>query len=297
MSLQQRVTALAQAIGADIKQLQAQTAPAGFFRTEVITATATGQTVFTVPGGYTPGAIFVSLNGATLPPADYTATNGTTVVLADGAGIVAGSVLLIYVLSAFEVADALPLLGTAYNAARYAGLLPPPNDGKSYAIKDGSWVEVQAGGAAVWGGIGGQLADQADLKAAMDEKAEASDIDFTIIYPNGGSEASPASITTNTRMWVDNPFPGYHVMCSAEGLVDGVWEVVGWGNDALNGAMRSYGLIARQKPGGNILVKTGGTAITINSYQNWMDGTITTMAVASTIPFRVLVRKLKGAIA
>src|SRR5690554_744271 len=67
----------------------------GFFRTEPISATATGQTVFTVPGGYTPGAVIVSLNGATLPPADYTAADGTTVVLASGSGIVAGSVLLI----------------------------------------------------------------------------------------------------------------------------------------------------------------------------------------------------------
>lgn len=94
----------------------------GFFRTEPITATAAGQTVFTVPGGYTPGAIFVSLNGASLPPADYTALNGTTVVLATGQGIVAGSVLLVYVLSAFEVADALPIGGTAADSSKLGGI-------------------------------------------------------------------------------------------------------------------------------------------------------------------------------
>lgn len=96
----------------------------GFFRTEPITATATGQTVFTVPGGYTPGAIIVSLNGATLPPADYTATDGATVVLASGDGIVAGSVLLVHVLSAFEVANALPLGGTAADSSKLGGQLP-----------------------------------------------------------------------------------------------------------------------------------------------------------------------------
>src|SRR5690606_31929563 len=116
----------------------------GFCRTEPISATATGQTVFTVPGGYTPGAVIVSLNGATLPPADYTATDGATVVLASGAGIVDGSALLVYVLSAFEVADALPLNGTAKDSERFAGLLPPPEDGKQYALKDGAWVEVEA---------------------------------------------------------------------------------------------------------------------------------------------------------
>jgi hypothetical protein len=94
----------------------------GYFRTEPITATATGQTSFTVPGGYTPGAIFVSLNGATLPPADFTATDGTTVVLASGDGVVAGSVLLVHVLSAFEVADALPLGGTAADSIKLGGI-------------------------------------------------------------------------------------------------------------------------------------------------------------------------------
>lgn len=96
----------------------------GYFRTEPITATATGQKSFTVPGGYTPGAIFVSLNGASLPPADFTATNGTTVVLASGVGIVAGSVLLVHVLSAFEVADALPLGGTAADSSKLGGHAP-----------------------------------------------------------------------------------------------------------------------------------------------------------------------------
>ncbi len=96
----------------------------GYFRTEPIAATATGQTSFTVPGGYTPGAIFVSLNGATLPPADFTATNGTTVVLESGEGVVAGSVLLVHVLSAFEVADALPLGGTAADSSKLGGQLP-----------------------------------------------------------------------------------------------------------------------------------------------------------------------------
>lgn len=117
-----------------------------FFRPEAITATTDGQDTFTVPGGYTPGAIIVALNGVTLTPADYTATNGTTVVLTSGDDVEAGAVLGVLVLAAFEVADALPLLGTAYNSERYAGLLPPAHDGKQYALQDGAWVEVEAGG-------------------------------------------------------------------------------------------------------------------------------------------------------
>jgi hypothetical protein len=49
-----------------------------------ITAT-TGQTVFTVSGGYTPGLIDVFLNGVLLTPTAITATNGTTFTLADAA--------------------------------------------------------------------------------------------------------------------------------------------------------------------------------------------------------------------
>lgn len=50
----------------------------------VITATNVGQTSFTVPGGYTPGAIDVLLDGVELMDDDYTATDGTTVELTVG---------------------------------------------------------------------------------------------------------------------------------------------------------------------------------------------------------------------
>ena len=52
----------------------------------VSTFTATsGQTTFTISGGYTVGLIDVFINGARLSTADYTATNSTTVVLGTGA--------------------------------------------------------------------------------------------------------------------------------------------------------------------------------------------------------------------
>jgi hypothetical protein len=41
------------------------------------------QTVFTVSGGYTPGAVLVFVNGIQMNNGDYTATNGTTVILTD----------------------------------------------------------------------------------------------------------------------------------------------------------------------------------------------------------------------
>lgn len=101
--------------------LNAPSAAATFFALVTVTASATGQTEFAIPGGYTPGAIVVFLNGSSLAPAHYTATNGATVVLASGTGVVVGSELVVLRLSAFQVADALPLLGTAADSSKLGG--------------------------------------------------------------------------------------------------------------------------------------------------------------------------------
>ncbi|MBV2205888.1 MAG: phage tail protein [Pseudomonas sp.] len=450
----------------------------GYFRAEPITATATGQTSFTVPGGYTPGAIFVSLNGATLPPADFTATNGTTVVLASGSGIVAGSILLVHVLSAFEVADALPLLGTAADSNKFGGNPIPPEDGKFYAFKDGQLVEFVAGsgggdhvlsikweasrnnigdgGVAADGqtlsratypdawsainagkvpvvddaewlsdptkrgcfsrgdgsttfrlpdyngkfagslgavflrgdgelsvgengriqldefrahnhyeavrinpdidGAGGydalgktvgvpstqvygrltfpmsathgntsttggsetrpinvtgcwviklfgavvnvgsadaaQLAsDYANLAAALSTLD--SQIDFTIIYPNGGSAGSPANVAIKTRYVEANPFPGSRVICQPEILVGGEWCGIEFSGYT---ATASSGVGASQHNDGGIVIETGITSILIAAKVSFFTGVSRSLITAAT-PCRVKVWKVKGAIA
>jgi hypothetical protein len=54
-------------------------------RTEQIFTATSGQTTFTVTGGYVVGLVDVYVNGVKLLPSDFTATNGSTVVLATGA--------------------------------------------------------------------------------------------------------------------------------------------------------------------------------------------------------------------
>lgn len=56
------------------------------FTEVVLTPTSSGQTAFTVPGGYTPGFIKVSVNGVELNGGgdDYIATNGSTITLTAG---------------------------------------------------------------------------------------------------------------------------------------------------------------------------------------------------------------------
>jgi hypothetical protein len=56
--------------------------------------------------------------------------------------------------------------------------------------------------------------------------------DFTIIYPNGGTETNPANINASTRYIESNPFPGYYVNCIVEILYNGDWSQTGWGNSA-----------------------------------------------------------------
>jgi hypothetical protein len=72
-----------------------------------VVATANGQTSFTIPGGYTVGAIVVALDGSFLAPVHYTASNGTTVVLASGDAVLIGNELLLMRFASFEVADAI----------------------------------------------------------------------------------------------------------------------------------------------------------------------------------------------
>jgi hypothetical protein len=62
----------------------------GMRNVQSFTATS-GQTTFTITGGYTVGLVDVYVNGARLSPSDYTASNGTTVVL--GIGVVTNDIV------------------------------------------------------------------------------------------------------------------------------------------------------------------------------------------------------------
>jgi hypothetical protein len=55
------------------------------FRVENVQATSVGQTVFTIPNGYSLPLVLAYFNGVLLLPSEYTATNGTTVTLVRGA--------------------------------------------------------------------------------------------------------------------------------------------------------------------------------------------------------------------
>jgi len=135
-------------------------------------------------------------------------------------------------------------------------------------------------------------ADAAAMRATLGTLGSA-DIDFTIIYPNGGSAESPATIAANMRYPEANPFPGYYVDCVLEVQINGNWFDPGLMQTA---GSTAYGAKASQLNGGDIIVRTLLTGIHQNPA---LSGTASPDASVATMsaPCRVKVWKVKGATA
>lgn len=116
------------------------------------------------------------------------------------------------------------------------------------------------------------------------------DLDTAIIYPNDGSAASPANVSTSYREPMDNPFTGSFVNCTAQVLYDGSWGAANWA--ALVGS-GGTGITAIQLDD-DIVVQSGSYRILFsNGYmQGHPFGTITAQ---TSLPCRVIVEKTKGA--
>jgi hypothetical protein len=129
------------------------------------------------------------------------------------------------------------------------------------------------------------LANAAFVKVAVDAA-----VDFTIIYPNGGSAGSPANVSINSRYVMPNPFPGYHVLTEGEVQLNGVWGKTGW---IYGGAGQG---VAAGQLGDDIIVQTGGEGLLNIGH---VIGTVLPSAAYRTtpLPCRVKVWKVKGAVA
>jgi hypothetical protein len=119
--------------------------------------------------------------------------------------------------------------------------------------------------------------------------------DFTIIYPNGGSEASPANITAESTYIEANPFPNYIVHCQVELLYNNEWGVAkfdgyyasGWG---------ALGVFVTQHNNGNIILKTGSNGVLGTSQYQYsicpFSWTTSINANQTTLPCRIKVWKI-----
>lgn len=120
-------------------------------------------------------------------------------------------------------------------------------------------------------------------------------LDFTIIYPNGGSEGSPANVAANTLYVEDNPFPGHHVIVVPELLVGGEW-IVGSSGRLFADTAATVGIVASADNTG-VRIKTGNNLTGATSDAYISTSTSGTVRNNTGLPCRVLVWKVKGATA
>lgn len=133
-------------------------------------------------------------------------------------------------------------------------------------------------------------------RVAALESATAAPVDYTIIYPNGGTEASPANAALGGRYVSANPFPGHPVICAVELLYSGVWERPGW-SSAPSSTPNSSGAKAdmRKTASAEEIVTQIGTVATL-AVPTYTGGTFPGSAgsVSTPLPVRVHVWRVKG---
>lgn len=138
-----------------------------------------------------------------------------------------------------------------------------------------------------------QLAsDYANLSASL--QTLDSQIDFTIIYPNGGSEASPANVAANSRYVENNPFPGHRVLAVAEVLYGGKWGAAPLTTPNASGT--GIGISAYLLNDEALIVQTGGTNLMASSNLQGNPFNYSGLTLGN-LPCRVLVWRIKGAVA
>lgn len=117
--------------------------------------------------------------------------------------------------------------------------------------------------------------------------------DEAIVYPGGGSAASPGNVTINARYVIPSPFPGRNVMLHPELLFNGKWVTIAPGM-ASTGARTSAGVIAGQE-GDEIIARTGTHYLIVDHASNPSTAESPT-STGTPLPCRVKVWKSKGAI-
>lgn len=137
-----------------------------------------------------------------------------------------------------------------------------------------------------------QLANDVSINASKINKLENA-LGFTIIYPNGGTEASPANIDIANRYIDNNPFPGHAVICRVEIFYQDKWCETGWVNYNINDSkQRTIGVKSTHlSPDDTIIVQTGGVGLAAIPTVSGT-GLILTTTIDKPSPCRVKVWKV-----
>ncbi|MCP1446383.1 hypothetical protein J3D54_005515 [Pseudomonas sp. GGS8] len=121
--------------------------------------------------------------------------------------------------------------------------------------------------------------------------------DFAIIYPNGGTQASPANAAANSRYSSPNPFPGFRVFCVAQvKYTNGFWGAPNWASwydPSFN--FSTFGLVCSQL-NDDVLITISGKQGVMTGDDHLNPHPFGAVTNQATLPCRVLVWKLKGAV-
>lgn len=131
----------------------------------------------------------------------------------------------------------------------------------------------------------------ATLKSTLESmKAEISDEEnFKIIYPNGGTKESPATLKPGGKYTEKNPFPGYYVKCEAQNFFSGKWGNAGW---AVVDAENIQGIVANQLLPDDVISVIVGGRTAGNSGTLTGGANTASVSLSSGAPCRVLIYKL-----
>lgn len=133
------------------------------------------------------------------------------------------------------------------------------------------------------------LANQVDDIPDLVQKATDEVVDFTIIYPNGGSKEAPATINNNNRYVEDNPFSGHMIVCQVELLCNGMWGQSGWVFSSVG-----YGVVVNHAtPEDKIIIQTGSGGVIGRDGYNCGHSFVSLAGNLTSAPCRVKVWKVK----
>ena len=181
------------------------------------------------------------------------------------------------------------MVGATATVAGVKGLVPAPAAGDQSKFLTGAGTYVAPPAVGAWGSIGGTLSAQTDLQTALNAKLDDSLAGYVMLYPNG-TPAAPATIAANSRVLVDNPFPGAPVIPIAEVLFNGIWSDPGF----LFGSGAGYGTKASKVDvGDKIAIQTGSLQVLAASAQAG-GGHNATVNASGPLPYRLRVWRIKG---
>ncbi len=152
-------------------------------------------------------------------------------------------------------------------------------------------------GVGVWGVVlfgtvsNAGAADAAALATSYaNQQTQLQSIDFVYLYPNGGSQGTPANVATNSRYTLTNPWPGYPVLMQPELLISGTWQYPGW--SYASAGTGAYGVSCGMF-GDTLVVQTGSAGVSGTSSQAGGSGGLIS-PVTAAIPCRVKAWRIKG---